>query len=574
MSDHATFGRARRAASLSLALVLMTPLAQAHGHSHDHSVQSRNVHVLRIDGPGRAVCESVSADEARDRFGIGNRRREGVQGPKVRYLTASGEITVDFIGFSAEAQAAFQMAVEIWSQMLELEVPIHVEALFEPLAPGVLGSAGPNGVFLPPPGSDLPAVPPSLVDQITGQDQLGPGVPDIEASFNSNNPDFYFGLDANPPPNQFDFLSVVLHELAHGLGFTSTFDIPSPPGNSGSYGAGPNDTPLVFDIFVADGAGQLLTDPTDFANPSPALATALTGGDIFFTGPEAVAENGGQAPELYAPTQFSAASSTAHWDEDVFPEGSPNALMTPFVFNGEAMHDPGPATIGLMRDLGYEAQAFTQLFIPQFGDGAGLVSEIVVFNPSGQPVQGTVRFFNELGQELDAGQLVPGGTDFNLPQLGTVTLATTGAGQGVTAGSATIEANGGVSGIIRFSIPGSGVAGVGSAESLTRAIAPVRRQGTLSTGVAFRNTSGAQITVDLTLKDEAGNVVPGGTAQVVLPVNARDSRFIQEIFPGANTSNFSGSICLEAQSGTFAAVALELQIGSIFTTLPVSPLSN
>lgn len=41
----------------------------------------------------------------------------------------------------------------------------------------------------------------------------------------------YFGTDGNPPSNQFDFVTVFMHELTHGLGFTSLL-LPVPSGTN------------------------------------------------------------------------------------------------------------------------------------------------------------------------------------------------------------------------------------------------------------------------------------------------------------------------------------------------------
>ena len=144
----------------------------------------------------------------------------------------------------------------------------------------------------------------------------------------------------------------------------------------------------------------------------------------------------------------------------------------------------------------------------------------------------------------------------------------------ITTGSAVVESNGPVSAVIRFDLLGSGVAGVGSAPSLSRAIAPVRRQGALDTGVAVRNTSSTPITVNLTLKGEDGNPIENGTTSEDLAPNGRMARFISELFPQAKTVNFSGTLCLETVTGTFAGVVIELEPGRAFTTLPMEAAKN
>ena len=56
-----------------------------------------------------------------------------------RTKTATFEVT--YIGFTTEAQAAFQFAVDIWETQITSTVPIRVTAVWQPLTEGVLGSA-------------------------------------------------------------------------------------------------------------------------------------------------------------------------------------------------------------------------------------------------------------------------------------------------------------------------------------------------------------------------------------------------------------------------------------------------
>ena len=193
-----------------------------------------------------------------------------------------------------------------------------------------------------------------LADQLNGSD-LFPGSFDIQATFSSSLPNWYFGTDANPDFSEIDFVTVVLHELGHGLGFASTFDL---DGMEGSFGFdfGPNFggiVPTIWDKFVENSSGTSLLDTGVFANPSTELGMALTSGDLVYDGPLARTANGGSAPPLYAPDPFEDGSSISHLDEDTFPLGNANALMTPTVFNSEANHAPGPVTLGLFQDIGW-----------------------------------------------------------------------------------------------------------------------------------------------------------------------------------------------------------------------------
>ena len=128
--------------------------------------------------------------------------------------------------------------------------------------------------------------------------------------------------------------------------------------------------------------------------------------------------------------------------------------------------------------------------------------------------------------------------------------------------------------MVRFELTGTGITGVGASSRLRAAVAPARRSGGLSTGIAVRNTELAEQRVDLTLKDESGEVVAGGTSSRTIPAGGQFATFIQEIFPDAVTTDFKGEICIQAQAGLVSVVALELEPGRAFTTLPVGPIAD
>jgi hypothetical protein len=114
---------------------------------------------------------------------------------------------------------AFQHAANIWGARLDSNVPIRIRAQFTALGPGVLGSAGPISVVRDFPNAPLPGTwyHVALANKLAGVDLI-PANDDINANF-STNFNFYLGLDNNHGPLP-DLVTVLLHEFAHGLGFS------------------------------------------------------------------------------------------------------------------------------------------------------------------------------------------------------------------------------------------------------------------------------------------------------------------------------------------------------------------
>jgi hypothetical protein len=328
--------------ALAAASVLAAPLAPAQADS-DH-----------LHAPGcEHGLEAVWTDEepvsvpAPD-FGI---RREG-------QLPATFVVNYN-AGFpeGSPQRAAFQRAVDIWSQLLTSAVPIVVDASFSNLGAGVLGSAGSSGLAIYNVGGQPSIYGRALIDAIGGVDQ-NPGQSDITANFNSEFSDWYFGLDANPAFSEYDFVTVVLHELGHGLGFfgSAYYDNGSGPqecdgvAGHGCWGLG-SGSPVIYDRFVEDNPGNALIDTGVYPQNSDVLGSLVISDDLFFDGPNVTAL--GQRARIDAADPFRIGSSYSHLDETVYTRGTINALMTRALTNGEAVHTPGPITCRLFQDLGW-----------------------------------------------------------------------------------------------------------------------------------------------------------------------------------------------------------------------------
>ena len=155
--------------------------------------------------------------------------------------------------------------------------------------------------------------------------------------------------------------------------------------------------------------------------------------------------------------------------------------------------------------------------------------------------------------------------------LGELTVSTHGQGE-LVSGSVEVIAFGPIGGVLRFELPGIGVAGVGASPPVRDAVFPVRRQaGGINTGVAIHNLESSPEIVRCELMREG---VLHDAASIPLAANGQTSWFIDEAFPSADTSDFAGSVHCDAEGpGMFTAVALELDAASrIFTTLPVLPV--
>jgi hypothetical protein len=283
-------------------------------------------------------------------------------------IVASGaastfEVTYES-GFDAspEAKISFQAAVDVWASTVVSSMPIRVQAKFgttscsgSSFGPSTLGSAGPGGLRRNFAGAPLTGVwyPRGLADSLAGSD-LDPGSPDICAAFNSNFSNWYFGT-SGAPGLKYDFESVVLHELGHGLGFVGSMSLASPTTADCCFTSqGSLAGPVIYDTKTFNGA----TAMTSIARPSATLLTALQSNNVFFRGPAASAAAGSaDGAKLYAPAAFQPGSSYAHLDEATYGPFSGNALMTPIIEQNEVEHSPGPITIGIFQDMGWGVSA-------------------------------------------------------------------------------------------------------------------------------------------------------------------------------------------------------------------------
>jgi PA domain-containing protein len=185
----------------------------------------------------------------------------------------------------AQRLFVFQTAANIWGSLLKSNIQIRVNSQFGPLTPcdassGVLGSAGPTTVHRDFTGAIISGAwyHQALANKLAGAD-LAPANDDINANFNSSvgtagclTVGWYYGIDGNEG-TQIELLPVILHEIGHGLGFSTT--------TNGQTGLFLNSFPHVWDFFLFNPASGLHWN--QMTNPQRA-ASAISCGNLVWDG--------------------------------------------------------------------------------------------------------------------------------------------------------------------------------------------------------------------------------------------------------------------------------------------------
>jgi hypothetical protein len=272
---------------------------------------------------------------------------------KAQSRKKAGEIptanfVVNYTGFSDDAKAAFAEAVNLWSYLVGSRVTIEIDATWKLMEEGVLGGASAGNYrrdFKDAP-YDSVFYPAAIVNRSAGFD-VDTDEPDIVASFNKD-ADWYLGLDGNCPSNKTDFISVVMHEIGHGLGFAGSANVDEDTG-MGEWGVA-SIYPFIYDMFVYNEDDEYLIDTLLFENPSVDLKDQYTS-DIYFKSELSTIANGGNSVPLYAPGTWNGGSSYSHLGE--IYNRTENAMMTWSIGWGEVEHHPGPVMLAMFAEMGW-----------------------------------------------------------------------------------------------------------------------------------------------------------------------------------------------------------------------------
>ena len=255
----------------------------------------------------------------------------------------------------AQRLIAFQHAADIWANLLSSPVEIRVDANFDSLSCGatsaVVGAAGPRTVHRDFVGAPLANTwyPQALANSLAATD-LAPDFNDISAVFNSAigttcafPMGWYYGLDGSPAAGTIDFVTVVLHELGHGLGFLTFVDLAT-----GVKLSGLNDTYMLnLENHTTGKRYQQMSN-------GERVDASVNTGNLHWVGQNVDAASGilisGAHPtghvEMYAPNPQEPGSSVSHFSDAL----APDQLMEPFYIGPN--HDVGLA-LQALADMGW-----------------------------------------------------------------------------------------------------------------------------------------------------------------------------------------------------------------------------
>lgn len=267
---------------------------------------------------------------------------------------------------------ALQAAADAWGARIVSSVEIKVNARFDPIAgcnatSGTVGSAAPTAQLnfgnSPPPGAMADTFYPIALAEALSGTNLNGGSVEINAIFNSDvdGPNcfgaksFFYGIETgNAPFNSLALFPVVLHELGHGLGFSSLACKQLGGCDSTPFGGFLN-AENITDIW-----GRLLArlpEGTLWADMDNAQrAASMTGDpDVVWTGADVTATAGPLVSgtnsgfvRMHAPATLAPGSSVSHFSSDLLPDD----VMEPVINMNSVSQDPGRA-VPLMHDIGW-----------------------------------------------------------------------------------------------------------------------------------------------------------------------------------------------------------------------------
>lgn len=296
-------------------------------------------------------------------------------------LAATSNIEVTYVDFPEQAKVPFEQAVAIWEKYLISTQTIRVKATWsKTMSNSVLAETGATRIYRS--STNIPNLPYTnvwyptpLAEALSGK-ELNSGDFDMTVTLNGNI-NWYYGTDAKAQAGRYDMITVMLHEIAHGLGFSSSMSIINSD-TQGQYGQ--SGSAYIFDIFMQDSKKVKLTNTGVYGNPSTDLKTSLTSNALYFGLKNPIFAN--TLPRLYAPSPFKSGSSFSHFDESTYTVGTANSLMSPSVRAAEVNHNPGELLLNCLNEMGWQINGLNGYVVTDVENIPEQTFEVLVFpNP-------------------------------------------------------------------------------------------------------------------------------------------------------------------------------------------------
>ncbi len=243
-------------------------------------------------------------------------------------------------------KSCIQNATKVWSKYIFSNQPIKMKVLWSDLSGNVRGYCIANELFIGLEGLPIQDAlyPVALAEKI------------LNRNLNSDEPDILCVLDKDanwnikdrqPEADELDLLTVVIHEITHGLGYTGNLTM-----KDGKMTL--LELPLVFDKYImyADTLSVLDAFLNEKVEQDSLLAIS-TSDKLSWGGKIANAVFDDEI-KLYAPSKFNSGSTFYHLDEHAFPLGDTNTLMTPAFSVQERVLSPGVLNVAMLADIGWD----------------------------------------------------------------------------------------------------------------------------------------------------------------------------------------------------------------------------
>jgi hypothetical protein len=502
-------------------------------------------------------------------------------------VTPVGGNTATTLG--AQRMAALQYGLSLWTSRINSSLPIRVQASFATdssitctATEAVLAFTGPNEVF-----RDDPTFPQqgvwyagALANEFSGQVQTT--MPEMVTTFSGKigtsacafPASWYLGFDGAASSGQIDFVAVVNHEIAHGLGFMTFVD---QTGAELADDVGP--FPDAFEERLFDLTKGLAWPAMTDAQRA---ASSLNAGNLVWAGPQVEAKSSlfssgvasGGRMKMYAPTTWVDGSSVSHWDTSLSPyealEPYYKAGVHTLIITGQALADTGWSLVGSAPTTSWILPSSAHA--PGAG-GAFYTTSLTLANTGTTSAGLTLKF---LGHDKDgtAGatstlNLAAGASVTFTDVLGSLFAATNDYGAIlITAGTTSLNVvgqtstpNPGGAGTFGQSVPALASADLVASGS-TRTIVAVSDDASFRTNLILTNAMSSPVTVSLTLLDSSGATL-GSSTVPLLPLEMTQIGAVgRSLALGANVTNATLVLTTSTSGGAFAAYASVIDNGT------------